>query len=122
MYPNRSYGYSRLPGAEHASPLSGLWSGLVIDCDYSTVPVMDEPAERDPDKDTPQQTSSPEDDFLSNILAPGSSLNPSFLLVVDGVLALLALTLLSLVIVTGGNVHLIALLFIELALWLSIKW
>jgi len=83
---------------------------------------MDEPAERDPDKDTPQQTSSPEDDFLSNILAPGSSLNPSFLLVVDGVLALLALTLLSLVIVTGGNVHLIALLFIELALWLSIKW
>ena len=83
---------------------------------------MDEPVQRDSDKDTSQQSSSSENDFLSNILTPGSSLNPSFLLVVDGVLALLALTLLSLVIVTGGNVHLIALLFIELALWVSIKW
>jgi hypothetical protein len=61
-------------------------------------------------------------DFLSNILAPGSSLNPTFLLVVDVVLALLSLTLGSLAIVTGGNVHLIALLFIALALWVSIKW
>jgi hypothetical protein len=60
--------------------------------------------------------------FFANILAPGSSLNPTFLLVVDGVLALLASTLLSLIVVTGGNVHLIALLFIELALWASIKW
>jgi len=63
-----------------------------------------------------------DNDFLFNILAPGSSLNPTFLLVVDGVLALLALTLLSLVVVTSGNVHVIALLFIELALWASIKW
>jgi hypothetical protein len=61
-------------------------------------------------------------DFLSNILAPGSSLNPTFLLVVDVVLALLSLTLGSLAIATGGNVHLIALLFITLALWVSIKW
>lgn len=88
----------------------------------TTVSTMDEPTERDSDKDTSQQTSSSENDLLSNILAPGSSLNPSFLLVVDGVLALLALTLLSLVIVTGGNVHLVALLVIELALWVSIKW
>jgi hypothetical protein len=72
---------------------------------------MDEPNDRDKD------TSSQQNDFFANILAPGSSLNPTFLLVVDGVLALLALTLLSLVVVTGGNVHLIALLFIELALW-----
>ncbi len=49
-------------------------------------------------------------DLLSNILAPGSSLHPSFLLVVDVVLALLSLTLGSLAIATGGNVHLIALL------------
>ena len=90
--------------------------------DCCTVSPMGEPAERDSDKDTSQQTSSSENDFLSNILAPGSSLNPIFLLVVDGVLALLALTLLSLIIATGGNVHLIALLFIELALWVSIKW
>jgi hypothetical protein len=61
-------------------------------------------------------------DFLSNILAPGSSLNPSFLLVVNVVLALLSLTLGSLAIATGGNAHLIALLFIALALWVSIKW
>jgi len=63
-----------------------------------------------------------DNDFLSNILTPGSSLNPSFLLVVDVVLALLSLTLSSLAIVTGGNVHVIALLFIALALWVSIKW
>ena len=60
--------------------------------------------------------------FLSNILAPGSSLNPSFLLVVDVILALLSLTLGSLAIATHGNLHLIALLFIALALWVSIKW
>jgi hypothetical protein len=82
---------------------------------------MDESTEHD--KDTPsQQATSSENDFFSNILAPGSSLNPTFLLVVDGVLALLALILLSFVIVTGGNLHLVALLFIELALWASIKW
>lgn len=63
-----------------------------------------------------------DNDFLSNILAPGSSLNPIFLLVVDIVLGLLSLTLGSFAIVTGGNVHLIALLFIALALWVSIKW
>lgn len=66
--------------------------------------------------------SAADSDFLSNILTPGSSLNPTFLLVVDVVLALLSLTLGSLVIFTGGNFHLIALLFIALALWVSIKW
>jgi len=81
---------------------------------------MTEPAE--PDRDADQRASSDNDDFLFNVLAPGSSLNPTFLVVVDGVLALLALTLVSLVIATGGNVHLIALLVIELALWVSIKW
>ncbi|KAI0248700.1 hypothetical protein BJV78DRAFT_1233662 [Lactifluus subvellereus] len=83
---------------------------------------MPEPAEPGKDIDTDQRAPSDEDDFLSNIFAPGSSLNPTFLVVVDGVLALLALTLVSLVIATGGNVHLIALLVIELALWVSIKW
>ncbi|KAF8271001.1 hypothetical protein EI94DRAFT_1721687 [Lactarius quietus] len=61
-------------------------------------------------------------DFLSTVLTPGSSLNPTFLLLVDGVLALLALTLVSLIVVSGGSVHPIALLLIELALWVSIKW
>lgn len=69
-----------------------------------------------------ESSAAADSDFLSNILAPGSSLNPTFLLVVDVVLALLSLTLGSLAIATGGNVHLIALLFIALALWVSIKW
>jgi hypothetical protein len=69
-----------------------------------------------------ESPSAADSDFLSNILTPGSSLSPSFLLVVDVVLALLSLTLGSLAIATGGNIHLIALLFITLALWVSIKW
>lgn len=92
----------------------------------SLLSAMTGPAEpgKYTDAGTVQRAPSPSDndDFLSNILTPGSSLNPTFLFVVDGVLALLALTLVSLVIATGGNVHLIGLLFIELALWASIKW
>jgi len=91
--------------------------------------MMDEPADRHVgDGNTsqrgprPESQSAADSDFLSNILAPGSSLNPAFLLVVDVVLALLSLTLGSLAIATGGNFHLIALLFITLALWVSIKW
>ena len=68
------------------------------------------------------KSSSMEITFSSTILAPGSSLNPTFLLVTDAVLALLALTLFSLAIVTGGNIHVIVLLFIALALWATIKW
>jgi ER protein Pkr1 len=75
-----------------------------------------------PGSESPSKWADTGTDFLSNILAPGSSLNPTFLLVVDVVLALLSLTLGSLAIVTGGNLHLIALLFIALALWVSIKW
>ena len=75
----------------------------------------------DPRSESPSAAAA-DNDFLSNILAPGSSLNPTFLLIVDVVLALLSFTLGSLAIVTGGNVHLIALLFITLALWVSIKW
>jgi ER protein Pkr1 len=105
---------------------------------YSVIVMMDEPADRhvgvggeNTSQRGPRRSESPsaaaadiqaDSDFLSNILAPGSSLNPAFLLVVDVVLASLSLTLGSLAIVTGGNVHLIALLFITLALWVSIKW
>ncbi|KAH9173423.1 hypothetical protein EDB89DRAFT_2068871 [Lactarius sanguifluus] len=69
-----------------------------------------------------EDTSVNDNDFLSAVLTPGSSLTPTFLLLVDGVLALLALTLVSLIVVSGGSVHPIALLLIELALWVSIKW
>ncbi len=79
-------------------------------------------SQRGPRSESESPPAAADSDFLSDILAPGSSLNPSFLLVVDVVLALLSLTLGSLAIATGGNFHLIALLFIALALWVSIKW
>ncbi|KAI0265133.1 hypothetical protein BC834DRAFT_880260 [Gloeopeniophorella convolvens] len=70
-----------------------------------------------------EESRHPEDgDFLANILTPGSSLNPAFLLVVDGVLALLALTFVALAVATRGNIHAVALLLITLGLWASIKW
>jgi hypothetical protein len=83
--------------------------------------AMNEQTDRDKETSS-QQASSSKNDVLSTILAPGSSLSPTFLIVIDDVLASLVLTVLSLVVVTGGNVHIIALLLIELALWASIKW
>jgi hypothetical protein len=67
-------------------------------------------------------TSATESVFLSNILEPGFSLNPTFLLVVDCVLAALLVVLLSLAYLTSGNLHIIAMTGIELALWASVKW
>ncbi|KAJ4472295.1 hypothetical protein J3R30DRAFT_3299027 [Lentinula aciculospora] len=60
--------------------------------------------------------------FFSNILTPGSSLHPTFLLTLDVIFLALLLTLLGLVFATAGNIHLIALTGIELALWASVKW
>lgn len=60
--------------------------------------------------------------FFANILTPGSSFHPTFLLIVDFTLAFLAFVFVSLAVITGGNVHFIALLCIELGLWASIKW
>ncbi|KAI0366358.1 hypothetical protein BV20DRAFT_1055649 [Pilatotrama ljubarskyi] len=60
--------------------------------------------------------------FFSNILTPGSSLNPTFLLVLDGAFGLLLLVLLSLLILTHGNLHLLFLMIIECCLWASVKW
>ncbi|KAF8605516.1 hypothetical protein BDV93DRAFT_521811 [Ceratobasidium sp. AG-I] len=59
---------------------------------------------------------------FAEILKPGSSRNPVFLLIVDGALALLLSVLLSLLYMTSGNVHIIALITIECCLWGSIKW
>ncbi|KAF8592373.1 hypothetical protein K439DRAFT_1610191 [Ramaria rubella] len=59
---------------------------------------------------------------VSHILTPGSSLHPTFLLVVDGVFVFLLLVLFSLLIVTGGNLHFVALICITSALWASVKW
>lgn len=60
--------------------------------------------------------------IIASILTPGSSLNPTFLLIVDLVLALLLGTFLVLAILTRGNIHVLVLMGIELGLWASIKW
>ena len=60
--------------------------------------------------------------LFGGILEPGSSLNPTFLLIVDGVFAALFVVLVALAVLTRGNVHLIVLTFIELGLWASVKW
>lgn len=60
--------------------------------------------------------------FFSNILTPGSSLHPTFLFLVDGAFGALLLVLLSLAIMTRGNLHFFALMAIEVALWASVKW
>jgi ER protein Pkr1 len=63
-----------------------------------------------------------QESFLSDILKPGSSTNPTFLFIVDCVLGSLLVVLLSLSYLTSGNFHIFALTAIELALWASIKW
>ncbi|KAJ7283889.1 hypothetical protein C8J57DRAFT_1293881 [Mycena rebaudengoi] len=62
------------------------------------------------------------DDFFSNILTPGSSLDPRLLFILDAVFASLLFILLSLAYVTSWNPHFFALIAIELALWASVKW
>jgi len=60
--------------------------------------------------------------FFSNILTPGSSLNPKFLAILDGAFFFLLLVLTCLAVLTSGNPHIFALITIELALWASVKW
>lgn len=63
-----------------------------------------------------------EESFFADILKPGSSLHPTFLVIVDAVLAVLLVVLISLAFITSGNVHFIFLSVIELGLWASVKW
>ncbi|KAK0206151.1 hypothetical protein DFS33DRAFT_562805 [Desarmillaria ectypa] len=60
--------------------------------------------------------------FLSQILTPGSSLHPTFLLILDLSFAALLVVLVFLLFLTSGSVHFIGLIGIELALWASVKW
>ena len=60
--------------------------------------------------------------FFSEILEPGSSLHPTFLLIVDAAFLALFLVFVALAVLTGGNLHVFALMAIELGLWASIKW
>ncbi|KAJ8086406.1 hypothetical protein AAF712_002145 [Marasmius tenuissimus] len=59
--------------------------------------------------------------FLSNILTPGSSLHPTFLLILDVAFVALLLILLGLLFATR-SLHFAGLIFIELCLWASVKW
>lgn len=64
-------------------------------------------------------------DFISHILTPGSSLHPTFLLIVDGAFALLTVVLLGMIALTygtTGNVHFVILTVIDVGLWGSVKW
>jgi len=60
--------------------------------------------------------------FFADVLKPGSSFHPTFLAIVDVAFAFLLVVLLSLAFITSGNIHLIFLTLIELALWASVKW
>ncbi|KAJ6629188.1 hypothetical protein B0H10DRAFT_2209107 [Mycena sp. CBHHK59/15] len=63
-----------------------------------------------------------ESSFFSDILKPGSSLNPQFLLILDLAFIFLLFILLTLAFLTSWNPHIFALIAIELALWASVKW
>lgn len=56
------------------------------------------------------------------ILQAGSSLNPTFLFVVDVTFGVLLLVLVCLAILASGNLHLVALTGVGLGLWICIKW
>ncbi|KAI0751282.1 hypothetical protein C8Q80DRAFT_1268545 [Daedaleopsis nitida] len=71
----------------------------------------------------PDNVAPPADDgFVSNILTPGSSLNPVFLYIVDGVLASLMTILLALLVLSRGSIHFVFLILITGCLWASVKW
>jgi len=62
------------------------------------------------------------DAFISTILKPGSSLHPTFLIIVDAAFLCLLLVLVTLVFLTAQNPHIFALIIIEFCLWGSVKW
>ena len=72
--------------------------------------------------DTTQEATSNGLDFISNILTPGSSTHPTFLLILDVAFAALLFVLLGMLVLTKGNIHVFALVAIEGCLWASVKW
>ena len=63
-----------------------------------------------------------ENDFWSILLRPGSSLNPTFLRILDAAFVALLLIFLALLYLLSGSIHIIFLIIIELCLWASVKW
>jgi uncharacterized membrane protein len=70
--------------------------------------------------DQPPVTQNPS--FFANILTPGSSLHPTFLLILDSAFGLLLVVLIALAFLTKGNIHIFALMGVEIILWGSVKW
>ncbi|KAJ7095195.1 hypothetical protein B0H15DRAFT_828470 [Mycena belliarum] len=62
-----------------------------------------------------------EGSFFADVLKPGSSLQPQFILILDTAFVSLFCILILLVVLTG-SLHVYALIAIELALWASVKW
>lgn len=62
------------------------------------------------------------DSFFSTLLTPGSSLHPTFLLLLDGAFVLLLVVFLALLWLTSGSIHIFVLISVELGLWASVKW
>lgn len=60
--------------------------------------------------------------LLSVLLTPGSSLHPTFILILDVALGSLAVLLLLLLYLSSGNRHFVGLLVVELSLWVTVKW
>ncbi|KAI0698907.1 hypothetical protein BC835DRAFT_1412918 [Cytidiella melzeri] len=80
--------------------------------------MVDETSSGSPPPNGPTTNSN----FLDNILTPGSSLDPTFLLILDGAFGTLLCVFLGLLYLTGGNIHIFALIGIEGCLWASVKW
>ncbi|KAL1743318.1 ER protein Pkr1-domain-containing protein [Schizophyllum fasciatum] len=59
--------------------------------------------------------------FFANILSPGSSFHPTFLLIADAAFVALFFVLLALLFVTR-SLHFAILILVEAGLWLSVKW
>lgn len=58
---------------------------------------------------------------VDHIFTPGSTLNPTFLLIADSAFVALLLVLLAMLAATR-SIHFVALTGIELALWATVKW
>jgi hypothetical protein len=69
-----------------------------------------------------EQMAESDESFVANILAPGSSLQPKFLLVLDVAFSALLAVLLTLAYLTSANYHILILTGIELSLWATVKW
>ncbi|GJE84724.1 Pkr1 domain-containing protein [Phanerochaete sordida] len=69
-----------------------------------------------------QQTVDTNAGLVSQLLTPGSSLHPTFLVVLDVAFAALLCVFLGLLAVTGGNIHILVLIVIEGCLYASVKW